>query len=313
MRLKHFYCKTMREALEQVRQELGAEAIIVSTEEGDKGVRVVAATEGATAPKTPKRGPNLEAIFRRHHVSPDVAQSVLARVSGDGSTNPESSLANVLDSINIFRPLDLSPKQPIILLGPPGVGKSVAIAKLASQCVLNDQPVHLITADKQKAGAVSQLTTYAEALDVGISVIEKPMLLKRAVEAKQDDQVLLIDTPGINPYDHDDLEMLASVINQIEALPILAISAEYDAHYAMDVAGLFDTLNINQMIITKIDITPRLGNVLTLACESTFQITAFGSGASLADLLKPATPQELAKFLINDDYRSKSHDRFTRA
>ena len=51
MRLKSFTAPTMAEAMELVRQELGDEAIIVSTQRaaGTKGVRITAALEPADA------------------------------------------------------------------------------------------------------------------------------------------------------------------------------------------------------------------------------------------------------------------------
>ncbi len=51
MRLKSFTASTMAEAMEMVRQELGDDAIIVSTQRagGVKGFRVTAALEPADA------------------------------------------------------------------------------------------------------------------------------------------------------------------------------------------------------------------------------------------------------------------------
>ena len=45
MRLKSFTAKTMKEAMQMVRDELGENAVIVATREESGGVRVTAALE----------------------------------------------------------------------------------------------------------------------------------------------------------------------------------------------------------------------------------------------------------------------------
>ena len=60
----------------------------------------------------------------------------------------------------------------VILLGPTGVGKTTTIAKIAAEYSLNhEKKVAFITADTYRIAAVEQLKTYAEILNIPVSVI----------------------------------------------------------------------------------------------------------------------------------------------
>ena len=98
MKIRRFVAPTMREALAQVREELGAEAVIVSSGRAADGVEVVAAADyeaalaaGAAAKGGTRRGPG-----RREDAAPAGGpaggfQSILARVAGSGAAQPGDS------------------------------------------------------------------------------------------------------------------------------------------------------------------------------------------------------------------------------
>lgn len=302
MRLKTFHGSTMREAMDMVRDELGPHAIIVSSEETPQGINMVAALDTATD-ASPISGSNpyeeLQTCFSQHNVCSSYVYHLLQRFPKDFKGDLITILEQIFASQNFFQPLTLDSSTPLLLMGPPGVGKSLALAKLAAQCVLSDQPVHLITSDRHKAGAVEQLTTFAEALEVEVSVIENPALLKRAIDNKNEKQILLIDTPSTNPLDSRNLQTLKSLIISNKITPILTLSAEFDTLYSLDIINKFSDFNFKNLLITKMDLTKRLGNILKLSSENQFQLCAFGEGSSLAELLNPATPEYFANRFYN--------------
>ena len=126
MRVKLFQAATMAEAMAQIRAELGADAIILEQRRTRHGVEVTAALEPdeplliqpltAAAPFAPP-GP-----LDFHNIPQE-----LLRALASGSL--EQSLAEALS----FSPLPSGRERPLLLCGPPGAGKTLTTAKLATR------------------------------------------------------------------------------------------------------------------------------------------------------------------------------------
>ena len=174
MRLKTFNARTMSEAMKMVRDHLGEDAIIVSTQrgEGGKGVRLTAALDGADpefdgAPETTSGKPPvkkrdtveyLSDALSRHGVPPNLAERMLRSATTLGIDDPILALAGALDDVFSFQPLnDAKPQKPIMLIGPPGQGKTLTVAKIAARAAMARRPFQLITTETERAGGFEQL------------------------------------------------------------------------------------------------------------------------------------------------------------
>ena len=82
-----------------------------------------------------------------------------------------------------------------IFIGPTGVGKTTTLAKLAADFTFRHKKVGLITADTYRIAAVEQLKTYAEILNLKVTVVYSPEKLK-AIDSLKDNDLILIDTAG---------------------------------------------------------------------------------------------------------------------
>ncbi|NQU58595.1 MAG: hypothetical protein HQ513_15310 [Rhodospirillales bacterium] len=156
MRLKSFTAENMGMAMKMVRDQLGPEAIIVSTRRGPggKGVRITAAIEKNDVLESPpasfavndtdknnygrERGslqPNsLESALKHHGIPTKLVRrlSETAEVLSQG--NMTMALAAALDETFRFSPIfETTLKRPLMLIGTPGCGKTVSIAKIATQ------------------------------------------------------------------------------------------------------------------------------------------------------------------------------------
>src|SRR6185437_4033079 len=143
MRLRSFTGRTMSEAMGFVRQQLGPEAIIVSTEEDENGaMRVTAALEADLAASTPGAAADgaidaLGAALAAHGVAPDLAERIVtAALPFDGEA-PLVALSSALATLYPFRPVAVADqRRGLLLAGPPGAGKTATAAKLAARAVL---------------------------------------------------------------------------------------------------------------------------------------------------------------------------------
>ena len=75
------------------------------------------------------------------------------------------ALSHALDLRLNFEPLPLAPRAPVMLVGMPGSGKTVTLAKLAANAIMDGKTPDLITTDTQRAGAAAQGQAYSQLLD----------------------------------------------------------------------------------------------------------------------------------------------------
>lgn len=85
----------------------------------------------------------------------------------------------------------------IFFVGPTGVGKTTTIAKLASYFKLEKKAkIALITSDTYRIAAVEQLRTYANILDVPLSVVYTLEEFNNSIKMFEGYDLILVDTAG---------------------------------------------------------------------------------------------------------------------
>lgn len=163
----------------------------------------------------------------------------------------------------------------IVLVGPTGVGKTTTIAKLAALNRLglggfSASSVRMITIDSYRIGAVAQIEKYAEIMIIPVSVIENAKELNELLEMHKDTEVILIDTIGKSPKDAIKLAEMQQILEACgsQAEVYLAVSATTKTPDMLDILRQFEPFNYRGLVITKLDETSRLGNVLSAMAEA---------------------------------------------
>jgi flagellar biosynthesis protein FlhF len=300
MRLRTFTAATMSEAMALVRARLGADAIIVSTEEGDDGAtRVTAAVEHAERP-SPAVEPDVIDVLNEalsgHGLSPILVEKILCAALPFETDDPLLALSSAFATFFTFAPIEAC--RPVLLVGPPGAGKTVSIAKLATRAVMAGQAVRLVTADTVRAGAIEQLEAFARVLQLPLHRAESAQRLAPiAAEAKPGEQ-LLVDTPGINPYSAGDRRELAVLIAESGAEPVLVLPAGGDAHDTVEMARIFRDLGATRLVVTRLDMVQRLGSVIAAADGLRLGFAEAGISPDIAKGLAAFNPVVLARLLL---------------
>ncbi|MGE5515388.1 MAG: GTP-binding protein [Bacteroidota bacterium] len=312
MRLKSFTAPTMAEAMEMVRAELGDDAIIVSTQRaaGSKGVRITAALEPADAdlavaemleeghPST--TADTVKAALENH----GLPQRLLERLTNAARTadlsDPTLACAAALEAGFTFACLpEHAAPRPFMLVGPPGSGKSIAAAKLAARSVLKQRHVGVITCDNLRAGATEQLAAFTRILEIDLVKARGPESLRRAVEAANGAfDLMLIDSPGLNPFRQTDLDYLTELVEAADVEPILVMAAGGDAIEAGEVAESFATIGATRLFTTKLDTTRRLGGMLSAAELGQLALCDVSASPHVASGLAPISAMSLARLLL---------------
>ena len=286
MRLKLYRAPTVTAAIAQVRRELGAEALILSTRRVSDGVEVTAALEAEVAAPSPPAPPPTASPLAWHGITPDL----LARLEA-------GPLPGTLAAAFTFGALPLAcDAAPLLLTGPPGAGKTLTVARLATRLTLQGIPPLVVTADGRRAGAAEQLAAFTRVLGLPLLVADEPVALSRALARRQDGAPVLIDTPGLNPFDAAEREELAGLAAAAAATPVLVLPAGLDPAEAADLAAAFAAIGTTLLIMTRLDLARRLGGVLSAAATG-HVMTEAGVGPGAADGLRPLTAAWLAERL----------------
>ena len=256
---------------------MGEEAVVLGTRKVGGGVELTVAIETAEPELIPPAlTPRCE--LARHNLPPAL------RFSG-------GDLAAALTARLDFAPLPQD--RPLLLVGPPGAGKTLSCAKLAARWTMAGQSPLVVTADGARAGAVEQLAAFTRLLGLTLAVAAQPEVLVKAMQARKPGQPALIDGFGCDPFDAAQAERLHRLAQAAEAAPVLVLPAGLDAEESAELARAFHLLGARHLLPTRLDMARRLGGVLA-AAASGLALTEAGIGPQVAAGLQPLTPAWLA-------------------
>jgi flagellar biosynthesis protein FlhF len=236
----------------------------------------------------------------QHSVPGDVLDNIISTASMLGYDNPVEALSASFEHLYNFRPLLKKPiRKPLMLVGPPGAGKTLAVAKLAARYVMDGHKVGVITTDTVRAGGVEQLEAFTKLMKSELRRARDEKDL--AVHIKELDQKvdqIIIDTGGSNPYDVDDMRALATMMNVASVEPILVMQAGIDAEECSEVARSYALLGVQRVMPTRLDITRRFGGLLSAAQKSGMAFADASNTHKVANGLFDFTPQSLAELFL---------------
>jgi flagellar biosynthesis protein FlhF len=317
MRLKTFTAPTMPQAMKMVRTALGEHAVIMSTQQNKSGVIITAgidedvldrakaaASVAAPLPAAPESAVDvldaLSDVLDQHGCTRRLSQKLLRLVEDENTSDPTAILAQVLGTHYRFSDFaNAGHPKPCVLVGPPGAGKTVAIAKLATQAVLQGRRAVVITADTIKAGGVEQLSALTRILQVPLHTVEDSHALHAAIHHAPEDAAIFIDTPGINPFSDQDVRELRALLGTESLLKVLALPGGSDVIEAAEIAGRFaDGLKVDVLLPTRLDHARRLGGLLTAADAGGLSFATAALSASAAEALHPLSPAILARLVM---------------
>lgn len=289
MRLRVFRARNASLAIAAAREEMGEEAVVLGTRKVGGGVELTVALE-APEPELipPVVAPRFE--LARHNLPPAL------RFAG-------ADLAEALAARLDFVPLPED--RPILLVGPPGAGKTLSCAKLAARATMAGSPPLVVTADGARAGAVEQLAAFTRLLGVPLAVAAQPEVLAKAMQARKPGQPAFIDGFGCDPFDEAQAEQLHRLAQTAGAAPVLVLPAGLDAEESAELARAFHLLGARHLLPTRLDMARRLGGVLAAASVG-LALTEAGTGPQVAAGLQPLTPTWLAERLAAGPQRETS-------
>ncbi len=308
MRLRTFTAKTMPEAMARVRIELGADAIILSTGCVAGGISVTAALDQSetAAPAAAETAAPVEDWFEAlhetlaaHGTPAPLVERVLTAALERSQPDRHLALAGGLEAAFSFAPLSERPlNRPLMLVGPPGAGKTISIAKLATRAVLAGLKPIVVSTDTVRAGGIAQLESFICMLGVQLRRADSAGQLGEHVAAAGEAGPVLIDSAGINPYSASDRGELAALLVAAGAEPVLVLPAGGDIFDATEIAHAFAELGATRLLTTRLDMVHRLGSQLAAADAAQLSFCDASLSPDIARGLTPLNPTALARLLM---------------
>jgi flagellar biosynthesis protein FlhF len=238
----------------------------------------------------------LSEILHAHRTPPSLAKMLVEIAGQSGLSDMTLALATALDKSMRIDPIGATHRGAILLIGPPGAGKTSVAAKLAAQHCLAGLPVQVAATDLDSAGQVARFETFAECLNLPLMRISAPAMLTDAVAQLRDSQGLLIaDSGGCDPRAALPRGLVAFLsAGNIDLVGVL--SAAGDAEEAAEIAAALVKLGATRLIVTGLDLSRRKGALVAIALSGG-TIAHVTSSPYLADGLETLTPMALARML----------------
>ena len=109
---------------------------------------------------------------------------------------------------------------------------------------------------------------------------------------------MLIDAPGTDPFDATQREEIAALAATVQAVVALVLPAGMDPAEAADLAHAFAEAGASLLIVTRLDITRRLGGLLAAGGSGRLALAEAGIGPGAADGMVALTPALLSTRLM---------------
>ena len=202
----------------------------------------------------------------------------------------------ILDEVDNGLKLETHPSV-ILVVGVNGVGKTTSIGKIANRLKQDGKKVVIAAADTFRAAAVEQLEIWANR--AGCDIVKKEEGTDPAsvvfdaiqITKQKNADVLICDTAGRlhnKKYLMDELVKIKKVIDK--ELPesskevLMVLDATTGQNAISQVKAFKETVDINGLILTKLDGTAKGGVVVGIVAENQIPVKFVGVGEQIDDM-----------------------------
>jgi len=193
------------------------------------------------------------------------------------------------------------PAPVIVLAGLSGCGKTTFAGRLAMTYGMRaGLKVSWICADVIRSGAIGEARIYTDALGLPLSVVYTSAELKEAVRAASTFDLTIVDLPGYNPLDEEQLAELGSLLAEIPNRCLLLVaSASQKEKDLVQAAASFGVFGLDGLAVTKLDETATFGSIYNLAMKAGLPLAYFSLGKGADGSLAPATAEKLVWTILS--------------
>jgi len=236
-------------------------------------------------------------------VAPDmiarIVEGIERRLASDASLTPPAALqAELAARIQVDSRAGRMAQGSgiVILVGPPGAGKTTSIVKIAARYMNETHcPPALVSFDNYRIGGADQLRTFASLLGAPFQAVEAPASLLASLRSLSAHDLILVDTSGYSDKDMDaagDLEQFLSICPAAEVhLTLSATTKPADLRRAVE---RFTRFRPTRLVFTRLDETSSFGPIWSESVRQGWPLSFFSEGQQIPEDLREADAEWLA-------------------
>ncbi len=265
-------------------------------------------------PHIPKNLQNLLKLLNNNGVNLTLANSfiedIFSSLKGEELLEEDlvfnKLLSKIKHNLQITGPIKFNQNHPtiVLLMGPTGTGKTTTIAKLAALYKFTySRKVALISADSFRIAAMEQLKTFAEIAKIPFTPVYNNNDLIDKIKTMQKYELILIDTAGLNSRNMKQMVGLKETIRIAKADEIyltLSLTTKYSD--ISDNIKSFGMIPYHGIILTKLDETLGMGDILNMAVEHEKPFSYITFGQDIPEDISLANRNEIAQIILRGKY-----------
>ena len=199
----------------------------------------------------------------------------------------------------------------IVMLGIQGSGKTTVSSKLAKFLLGQGYTVGVIGADTFRPGALVQLRTLCDKINVEVygeeNNSDSPQIVQHGLKHFEGSNldIILIDTAGRHKEEHDLLKEMQHINKVAEPdLALLVIDGTIGQQCFNQAEAFHKTIPVGGIIITKLDSSAKGGGAIAASAATGAQIMYIGTGERIDDLEKFSPTRFVGKMLGMGDIQA---------